>query len=42
MEAMMVLHWVFDGVLSLALLWLAWRALKSPDLCMANYQSRGD
>jgi uncharacterized MnhB-related membrane protein len=35
MEAMMVLPWVFDGMLAIALLWLAWRALRSPDLFTA-------
>ncbi|MEN8107933.1 MAG: DUF4040 domain-containing protein [Pseudomonadota bacterium] len=32
---MMVLQWGFDGMLVLALLWLAWRALRSPDLFTA-------
>lgn len=32
---MMVLPWVFDGMLAIALLWLAWRALRSPDLFTA-------
>jgi len=31
----MVLQWVFDGMLVLALLWLAWWALRSPDLFTA-------
>jgi len=31
----MVLQWGFDGMLVLALLWLAWRALRSPDLFKA-------
>jgi len=35
METMMVLRWVFDGMLVLALLWLAWQALRSPDLFKA-------
>jgi uncharacterized MnhB-related membrane protein len=32
---MMVLQWGFDGMLSLTLLWLAWQALRSPDLFKA-------
>jgi len=32
---MKVLHWVFDGMLVLDLLWLAWWALRSPDLFTA-------
>ena len=35
METITLLGWVFDGLLMLALLWLAWRALKSPDLFKA-------
>ena len=35
MAAMSLLSWVFDAVLGLALLWLAWRALASPDLFRA-------
>ena len=35
METMTVLQWVLDGTLVLALLWLAWRALSSPDLFTA-------
>ncbi len=31
----MVLQWLFDGLLALTLLWLAWRALRSPDLFTA-------
>ena len=31
----MVLQWLFDGTLALTLLWLAWRALRSPDLFTA-------
>jgi len=31
----MVLQWAFDGMLILALLWLAWQALRSPDLFKA-------
>ena len=31
----MVLQWLFDGVLALTLLWLAWRVLRSPDLFTA-------
>jgi len=34
-EEMTLLHWVFDAVLGFALLWLAWRALASPDLFRA-------
>ena len=30
-----VLQWAFDGLLSIALLWLAWRSLNSPDLFKA-------
>jgi len=30
-----ILQWMFDGVLVLTLLWLAWRALRSPDLFKA-------
>lgn len=32
---MSLLAWALDGVLCLALLWLAWRALASPDLFRA-------
>ena len=32
---MTLLQWAFDGVLGFALLWLAWRALASPDLFKA-------
>jgi uncharacterized MnhB-related membrane protein len=32
---MMVLQWGFDGMLILTLLWLAWQALRSPDLFKA-------
>ena len=32
MEAVTLLHWTFDGLLGLGLLWLAWRALSCPDL----------
>ena len=32
MEAVTLLYWTFDGLLGLGLLWLAWRALSSPDL----------
>ncbi|HBH35694.1 MAG TPA: sodium:proton antiporter [Gammaproteobacteria bacterium] len=32
---MMVLQWLFDSVLVLALLWLAWRVLDSADLFKA-------
>ena len=35
MEAMTLLQSVFDTVLGLALLWLAWRVLASPDLFRA-------
>ena len=35
METMTVLQWLLDGTLVLALLWLAWRALSSPDLFTA-------
>ena len=35
MEEMTLLQWAFDGVLGFALLWLAWRALASPDLFKA-------
>ena len=35
METMTVMQWVLDGVLVIALLWLAWRALSSPDLFTA-------
>ena len=35
METMMILQWGFDGMLAIALLWLAWRALRSPDLFTA-------
>jgi uncharacterized MnhB-related membrane protein len=31
----MVLQWGFDGMLILTLLWLAWQALRSPDLFKA-------
>jgi len=34
-EEMTLLQWAFDGVLGFALLWLAWRALASPDLFKA-------
>ena len=32
---MTLLLWVFDSLLGLSLLWLAWRALSSPDLFKA-------
>ena len=35
MKTMTVLQWLLDGTLVLALLWLAWRALSSPDLFTA-------
>ena len=35
MEEITGLQWVFDGVLALTLLWLAWRMLRSPDLFTA-------
>jgi multisubunit Na+/H+ antiporter MnhB subunit len=35
MEAMMLLWWMFDGLLVLALLWLAWQALRTADLFKA-------
>ena len=35
MEEITALQWMFDGVLVLTLLWLAWRALRSPDLFTA-------
>jgi len=34
-EAVSLLQWVFDALLGFALLWLAWRALASPDLFRA-------
>ena len=30
-----IIQWMFDGVLVITLLWLAWRALRSPDLFKA-------
>ncbi len=35
METMTVLQWGVDGMLAFALLWLAWQALRSPDLFKA-------
>ncbi len=35
MEALILLSWAFDSLLGLGLLWLAWRALASPDLFKA-------
>ena len=35
MEAVTLLQWAFDALLGFALLWLAWRALASPDLFRA-------
>lgn len=35
METMILLQWLFDGLLGLGLLGLAWRALFSPDLFKA-------
>lgn len=35
MEAVTLLQWAFDAVLGFALLWLAWRALASPNLFKA-------
>ena len=35
MEAVNLLQWTFDILLGLGLLWLAWRALTSPDLFKA-------
>jgi len=34
-ETVILLHWAFDAVLGFALLWLAWRALASPNLFLA-------
>jgi len=34
-EAVTLLQWTFDAVLGFALLWLAWRALASPNLFKA-------
>ncbi len=35
MEAIEILQWAFDGLLAVTLLWLAGRALTSPDLFRA-------
>lgn len=35
MEAMSGLNWFFDAVVGAGLLWIAWRALASPDLFKA-------
>ncbi len=35
METLSLLQWVFDVLLSIGLLWLAWRVLSSPDLYKA-------
>ncbi len=35
MDVIVLLEWTFDAVLALGLLWLAWRALNSPDLFKA-------
>lgn len=35
METLTLLAWMFDSLLGLGLLWLAWRALANPDLFMA-------
>jgi len=35
MEAMTLLTWVFDGLLGLGVLWVAWRTLACPDLFKA-------
>lgn len=35
MGTLTLLLWVFDSLLGLSLLWLAWRALSSPDLFKA-------
>ena len=35
MEALTLLQWLFDGLLGLGLLWLAWRALTCPELFKA-------
>lgn len=35
MDAMTLLAWTFDSLLGLGLLWLAWRALSTPDLFKA-------
>lgn len=35
METLTLLSWIFDSLLGLSLLWLAWRALMSPDLFKA-------
>lgn len=35
METLTLLAWMFDSLLGLGLLWLAWRALSNPDLFMA-------
>jgi len=34
-EALTLLAWIFDGLLGVGLLWLAWQALTSPDLFRA-------
>ncbi len=36
MDKITLLHWMFDTVLGASLLWLAWRALNSPDLFKAT------
>lgn len=35
METLNLLSWIFDSLLGLSLLWLAWRALASPNLFKA-------
>lgn len=32
MEAMTIISWIIDGLLTSSLLWIAWRAVVAPDL----------
>ena len=35
MEAMTIISWIIDGLLTSSLLWIAWRAIAAPDLFKA-------
>lgn len=39
MDAMSLLDWALDGVLAFVVLWLAWRALATPTLFLADRKS---
>jgi energy-converting hydrogenase B subunit D len=35
MEAVTIISWIIDGLLTTSLLWIAWRAIATPDLFKA-------